>query len=337
MAYALIQIAEELNGVVVGDDNMLIHRIASLANAKEGEIAYVTEKNINALTTCNASAVIVPDINRDFPIPVIKVQNPRLAFIYLLKMFGYERTSNGTISSSTIDPSLEAGFGTQIDEGVIVKENVSIGAGTVIASHSFIGEHVTIGHHCWIHPNVTILRDTKIGDNVIIHSGAVIGADGFGYEWDGVQHVKIPHIGNVIIGDGVEIGANTTIDRGTIDSTVVGHGTKIDNLVQIGHNVQIGEHCIIAATSAIAGSSIIGNRVVMAGGCGIINHVSVGDQALLMARTGISKDVPARSIISGYWGRPHKEQLKEYAAVARLPKTLKEINRKLDILNKEPS
>ncbi|MCM3785127.1 UDP-3-O-(3-hydroxymyristoyl)glucosamine N-acyltransferase [Neobacillus mesonae] len=335
MGFHLKAIAQELNGLLVGDGDILIHSIASLSNAKAGQITYVTQKNASRLASCSASAVIVPETIQHFELPVIKVKNPRLAFISLIKMFHGEMKANGEILSRMIDPSLKAGNLIQIDEGVVVKQGVSIGSNTIISSNCFIGEHVTIGENCLIHPNVTIQNDTFIGDNVIIHSGSVIGSDGFGYEWDGERHVKIPHIGNVVIYDDVEIGANTTIDRGTIDSTMIGKGTKIDNLVQIGHNVQIGEHCIIAGTSAIAGSSIIGNHVVLAGGCGIVDHVSIGDHSVLMARTGLSKDLPSQSFVSGYRALPHKEQLKEYALLSRLPKTMKEINNRLKIIEEK--
>lgn len=337
MAYNLKAIAQELNGFLVGDGDVIIHSIASLLNAKDGQIAYITEKNMGQLTSCNASAVIVSENIRDFSLPVIKVKNPRLAFIHLIKMFQGEMRSNGKISSRMVDLSVKVGYRTQIDDGTVVKEGVSIGDHTIIGSNSLIGENVTIGKNCFIHPHVTILKDTFIGDNVIIHSGSVIGSDGFGYEWDGEKHVKIPHIGNVILCNDVEIGANTTIDRGTIDSTVIGKGTKIDNLVQIGHNVQIGEHCIIVATSAIAGSSTIGNHVVLAGGCAIAGHISVGDHSILLARSGVTKDLPTKSVVSGHYARTHKAQLKEYATLARLPLTLKEINKKLDAIEKSHS
>lgn len=336
MVYTLTTISQALNGVLVGDGNTEILGVASVSSAKAGQIAYVTEKNVSKINVCEASALVVPvTIKQDFSIPVIKVKNPRLAFAYLISMFQDNKViSNGEVSSNMVDPSVVLGDWVQIDHGAVILENVRIGDNTAVGSNTYVGVNVTIGHNCLIHPNVTILRDTVIGNNVIIHSGAVIGADGFGFEWDGEKQVKIPHIGNVIISDDVEIGANTAIDRGTLDSTFIGRGTKIDNLVQIGHNVQIGEHCLIAATSAIAGSSVIGNRVVLAGGCGIVNSISIGDESFLFARTGVTKDLPEKSIVSGYWARPHKEQLKEYAVISKLPKTLKEMHKQLEAMKK---
>ncbi|AOZ90826.1 UDP-3-O-(3-hydroxymyristoyl)glucosamine N-acyltransferase [Paenibacillus crassostreae] len=334
MEYNLKEIAQKLNGFLVGDEDVVIHSIASLLNAKIGQIAFITEKNMGQLATCKASALIVPENTREYSIPVIKVKNPRLAFIHLIMTFQDDRKSNGIISSSTIDLSLKSGSCTQVDDGAVVKEGVSIGNNSTIGSNSFIGENVTIGKNCSIYPNVTILKDTLIGDNVIIQSCSVIGSDGFGYEWDGEKHLKFPHIGNVVIGDDVEIGANTTIERGTIDSTIIKKGTKIGNMVVIGHNVQIGEHCIVVSTCAIAGSSKIGNYVVLAGGCTISNHVSIGDHSVVLAKSGVAKDLPEKSFVSGIFARPHKEQLKEYATLARLPKILKEFNKKLEDITK---
>ncbi|MCG7384473.1 UDP-3-O-(3-hydroxymyristoyl)glucosamine N-acyltransferase [Paenibacillus sp. ACRRY] len=331
----LNEISEQLDGILIGDGNVIITGVGSINAAIEGEIAFVTDKNLNKLDQCNASAFIVPETTiKEFKVPVIKVKNPRLGFIRLIKMFNQETTSSGVVASKTIDPSVKLGYNVQVDDLVVIQEDVSIGDHTIISAHSFIGKNVTIGTNCLIHPNVTVLHDTFIGDNVIIHSGAVIGADGFGFEWDGQRQVKIPHIGNVIIFDDVEIGANTTIDRGTLDSTTIGKGTKMDNLIQIGHNVQIGEHCIIAGTSAIGGSSKIGNRVIMAGGSAVINNITIGHNCVVLARTMVTKNMPENSIVSGYIARSHKRQLRESAALSRLPKTIKKLNEKLDALSK---
>ncbi|NUU78408.1 UDP-3-O-(3-hydroxymyristoyl)glucosamine N-acyltransferase [Paenibacillus xylanilyticus] len=335
MPYNLNEISEKLNGILVGDGNVVITGVGSINSAMKGEIAFVTVQNLNKLDACNASALIVPETpSKEFKVPVIKVKNPRLDFIQLINMFSEKTKSSGVISSKAIEPSATLGYNVQIDEFTVVKENVSIGDHTIISAHSFIGKNVTIGMNCLIHPNVTILNDTFIGDNVIVHSGAVIGADGFGFEWDGHKQVKIPHIGNVIISDDVEIGANTAIDRGTIDSTIIGKGTKMDNLIQIGHNVQIGEHCIIAGTSAIGGSSNIGNRVILAAGSAVINNITIGDNCVVLAKTNVSKNLPENSVVSGYIARPHKIHLQQSAALSRLPKTIKKLNEKLDELSR---
>ncbi|WDH99682.1 UDP-3-O-(3-hydroxymyristoyl)glucosamine N-acyltransferase [Paenibacillus urinalis] len=334
MEYKLKAIAQELNGELIGDGEVTIHSIASLSSAESGQITYVTEKNISKLTDCRASAIVVPEKLIDAHLPVIRVKNPRLAFVHVMNLFQQDTRANGLISSSMVDCSLQPGESTQIDEGTVVKENVSIGEGTLISSNCFIGENVTIGDHCFIHPHVTILSDTWIGSNVIIHSGAVIGCDGFGYEWDGQQHVKIPHAGNVVIHDDVEIGANTTIDRGTIDPTIIERGTKIDNLVQIAHNVRIGKQCIIAGTTAIAGSASIGDHVVLAGGSAVVGHLTIGAHSTILGKSNITKDLPAHSIISGYYARPHHEQLRKQAAIERLPHTLKKFSTQIDSLEK---
>jgi len=331
----LNEISEQLKGILIGDGSVVITGVGSINAAKEGEIAFVTDKNLNKLDQCKASAFIVPETTIiEFKVPVIKVKNPRLDFIRLIEMFSEKTKSSGVVSSEAIHDSVTLGNNVQIDEFAVIKEDVSIGDHTIISAHSFIGKNVTIGTNCLIHPNVTVLHDTFIGDNVIIHSGAVIGADGFGFEWDGQKHVKIPHVGNVIIYDDVEIGANTTIDRGTIDSTTIGKGTKMDNLIQIGHNVQIGENCIIAGTSAIGGSSKIGNRVTLAGGSAVINNITIGDSCVVLAKTMVTKNMPENSMVSGYTARSHKRQLRESAALSRLPQTIKKLNKKINELSK---
>lgn len=332
MTYTLHFIAERLKGTLVGNPDIVVHNMASLENAKSGQITYANEKKLNLLSSTKASAAIVPDINQHFPIPVIKVKNPRLAFIALIQLFHDQIVSSRTIASQTIDATATIGERVQIDEGVVVKQNVCIGNDTIIRSNTVIGEHVSIGNNCLIHPGVVIYKDTVIGDNVIIHANAVIGADGFGYEWDGHKHVKIPHVGNVILHDEVEIGANAVIERGTLDSTVVGKGSKVGDLVEIAHNVQIGQHCIIVPATIIGGSTVVGNHVVMAGGVQVSDHIAIGDHSALLASAIVVKDVPAKSMVSGGYARSHREHIKELATLAKLPKTLKQINRRLDAL-----
>ena len=300
MTYRLHDLRDIVNGAIVGDGNVVITGVGSIAQAKTGDIVFVTQQNMNKIQDCPASAFLVStDVKGTFDVPVIQVDNPRLEFIHLLHLF-----SNSASSA---------------------EKNVSIGDHSIISPHAFIGNHVVIGNDCFIHPNVSIMDGTIIGDRVIIHPGAVIGADGFGFEWDGEKHVKIPHIGNVIIGDDVEIGANTCIDRGTIHATVIGKGTKLDNLIQVGHNVQIGEHCLIAGTSAIAGSSKIGNHVTLAGGSAVVNNVTIGDHAMILANSMVTKNIPKHAVVSGYIARPHHKQLQQSAMLSRLPGIIDEL------------
>lgn len=200
----------------------------------------------------------------------------------------------------------------------------------MIGAHCVVGEGVTVGENVRLYPQVTLYPGVQLGSRVAIHSGSRIGSDGFGYVFHGGAHQKIPHVGGCIIGNDVEIGANCTIDRGSIDQTVIGDGTKLDNLVHVAHNVRIGRLCLMAAQVGIAGSVRIGDGVVMAGQVGVSGHVSVGDKATLTAQAGIISDVPSGEVWGGYPARPHKDSLRGYAALAKLPGLLKRLQRLLD-------
>ena len=202
---------------------------------------------------------------------------------------------------------------------VIIEGHVTIGDGTTIHAGSYVGHHTVIGNGCLVYPNVTIREKITIGHRVIVHSGTVIGSDGFGYVTEGGTHRKIPQVGTVEIEDDVEIGANVTIDRATIGATVVGQGSKIDNLVQIAHNVKIGRGCLIVAQAGIAGSSILGNDVTLAGQVGVGGHVRVGDKVIAAAQSGIPNDVPAGSIVFGTPARPINEERKIQVIIGKLP------------------
>jgi len=186
----------------------------------------------------------------------------------------------------------------------------------------FVGEDVSIGDECFIYPNVTIREKVVLGNRVIIHSGSVIGSDGYGYVRAGATQRKIPQAGNVVLGDDVEIGSNVSIDRGTIDSTVIGKGTKIDNLVHIAHNVRIGENCLILGQTGMAGSTIVGNNTVLASQSGIAGHLRIGNNVVVAARGGVIKDVGDGEIVSGFPARKHSEMMKVYAAMMKLPEIL---------------
>jgi UDP-3-O-[3-hydroxymyristoyl] glucosamine N-acyltransferase len=199
-----------------------------------------------------------------------------------------------------------------------------IGDYSEILNHVQIGANVKIGQHCRIHPQVVIYDNTEIGDNVVIHSGTVIGADGFGYKYRDNQHIKVPHVGNVVIHDHVEIGANTCIDRGALGSTVIGVGSKIDNLVQLGHNNIVGRNVIICGQSGISGSCTIEDGAILAGSAGVADHVTIGQQAVVMARSGVSHDVKPKTQVFGFPAKDRKIAWRELAALRKLPDLLKQ-------------
>ncbi len=202
-----------------------------------------------------------------------------------------------------------------------------IGDRTVISAGTYVGDKAVIGKDGLIYPNVIVREEVIIGDNVIIHPGAVIGADGFGYATEKGKHHKIPQIGTVEIGNGVEIGANVTIDRATLGKTSIGEGTKIDNLVQIGHNVKIGKNCLIVSQVGISGSTVIGDNVTLAGQAGLVGHIAIGDNAIVGAQAGVTKSVPPNTAVSGYPAREHRIAQKIDAQLIRLPKLYEQIKK----------
>ena len=265
--------------------------------ATKNDISYINdEKYLSSLHTCQAGAVFVDIKYKDTNLGknIIFVKNPYLVFAHLTHFFKYDQIKH---TQSTTKKQKN----TKIYEGVFIGENVKIGDHCVIMPGCVICDDVTIGNNVRIYPNVTIYKDSIIGDNVIMHSGCVIGSDGFGYAHtsDG-QHIKIEHLGNVIIEDNVEIGANTTIDRGVLDSTIIKKGAKIDNLVQIGHNCIIGEYSILVSQVGFAGSTTTGRNVVCGGQAGTGGHIHIGDFTQVAARAGISKNLPPNTKWAGH-------------------------------------
>ncbi|MCX8028931.1 MAG: UDP-3-O-(3-hydroxymyristoyl)glucosamine N-acyltransferase [Brevinematales bacterium] len=329
MKYNIQSIANFVNGVVEGDHNEEIEGICEYKEGKKGYITFVVDKikYSEALKT-EVSAIITP---HDFEYQgktLIKVEDPRFAIAKIAELY-YPYTSigfEGISEKSHIGNNVKLGKNTTIMPFTTIQDNVEIGSNTVIYSGVFIGYDVKIGSNVIIKPNVVIYPGTIIGNNVIIHAGAVIGADGFGYVLHKGIYNKIPHLGRVIIEDNVEIGANTCIDRAFIGETVIGKGTKIDNLVQIAHNVKIASNCIIVSQAGIAGSTELGNNVIVAGQAGITDHAKIGDNVVIMARAGVDdKEVPPNKILLGTPAREALEQKRIFAAEHKLPEILRRV------------
>ncbi|MHB9023260.1 MAG: UDP-3-O-(3-hydroxymyristoyl)glucosamine N-acyltransferase [Armatimonadota bacterium] len=328
MEITLAQLAERLDAEVRGGDaGAIVRGIAGLDTVGEGEVTYVASlRHLAVAEASPALALIAPcDIEQSTK-PLLRVKNPQVAFAAALGMFDWRRPpAPGIDPTAIIDPTAEIDADVYIGPYVVVGARTAIGAGCAIHPHVVIAEDVRIGAGTILYPQVTIYARCAIGSRVMLHAGVVIGADGFGYERGAQGLEKIPQIGIVIIEDDVEIGANTTVDRAKTGATVIGRGTKIDNLVQIGHNCKLGERVIFVSQSGIAGSSVIEDDVLIAGQVGINDHVRIGKGAMVAGRSGVTKDLPPGITVSGYPAQPHHDELRYQAALHRVPELLKQV------------
>jgi UDP-3-O-[3-hydroxymyristoyl] glucosamine N-acyltransferase len=320
------QIADLVAGEVTGHADQVVTGIAGLREAEPGDLAFVASpKYFSALKTTKAAVVIVAaDAKVEFAGTLIRAANPIAAFTKVVAHVTPPppRFAPGIHPSAIVAPTAKLGKDVSVQPHAVIEADVVIGARTVIGAGDYIGHGCRVGDDCLLHAHVTLRERTTLGHRVILHSGVVLGADGFGYEPDGTKHRKIPQVGIVEIGDDVEIGANSAIDRARFGKTRVGRGTKIDNLVQIGHNCVIGEDCIICGLVGIAGSTIIGNHVTLAGQVGIAGHLTIGDNAIVMAQAGVLKDVPAGALMLGSPAVVHTEFKRMHLATVRLPEAL---------------
>jgi UDP-3-O-[3-hydroxymyristoyl] glucosamine N-acyltransferase len=328
-------IAEAVGGRLEGDPTVRVTRIAALDRATASDLSFLGVAKYAALyrDTHAGVVLIAPDLAEtqgSVPARII-VEKPQEALLKLLPRFHRTpKAVRGVHPTAVIGAGVQLGQNVSIGPYAIIGENVSIGNESVIGPHCVLGDGVTIGAKSQLYPSVTVYSNGVIGDRVTIHAGARIASDGFGYVQSGGQHLKIPHVGRCIIEDDVEIGANTTIDRGSIDDTVVGAGTKVDNLVQIAHNVRIGKLCLIMAQVGIAGSVRVEDGVMLLGQVGVSGHRTIGKKAIIAAQAGVFGDIPAGETWSGYPARPHKEALRAQAALFKLPGLLRRVERLLD-------
>lgn len=322
------EIAEILNGEVLGDDSVIISGVSGLKEAKEGEITFVANpKYLSLLSKTNASAVIMSlDVAKSAK-TIIRTQNPSLAFTKAISLFAPDeiRRPEGVHPNTVIGKNVTLGDGVSVQAFCVIEDDVQIGSGTILYAGVYVGQKTKIGQDCVIYPHVSIREKINIGNRVIIHNGTVIGSDGFGFAKLAGIHQKIPQIGIVIVEDDVEIGANVTIDRARFDKTVIGRGTKIDNLVQIAHNVIIGADSIVVAQAGISGTTTVGKNVVVAGQAGLVGHITIGDNAVIAAQAGVTKSVPAGGCVSGYPAKPHKIAKRVNACVQKLPNLFKQV------------
>jgi len=327
MKRTLRELAEYVNGTVVGDENLLISAVAGIEDAEQGQISFIANpKYREKLQDTKASAIIVSSGLDTNGLPSIHVDNPYLAFAQVLALFAQKKHPPiGVHETCVIGEDSSIGDQCAIGAYVTVGKHVKIGDRNVIYPGVVIGDGVVIGSNSVIYSHVSILQDVSIGSRVIIHSGTVIGSDGFGLAPDGEKYYKIPQVGSVIIEDDVEIGANVTIDRATLGETRIHRGVKIDNLVQIAHNVVIGENSVIVAQVGISGSTKVGKRVTLAGQVGLVGHIQIGDSVMIGAQSGVTKSVPDKTLLSGSPAVEHRLWKKSQVALLRLPEALKSI------------
>lgn len=320
-------IADYLGAELVGDPEVTVSGLAPIERAVSGELTFLSDpKKAQFLESTKASALIVP---KEVSVPgkiLLRVENPYVAFARVQTLFHPGPRSTGAVSPlAHID--LHASLENKVTVGpfACIEAGARIGEGSIISPQVYIGKDVVIGQGCVLYPGVRIYAGCRLGDRVILHSGVVIGADGFGYAWDGKSQIKIPQVGKVVLGDDVEIGANTTVDRGTLEDTVIGNDVKIDNLVQIGHNVKVGDHSILVSQVGVAGSTKIGKGVILAGQVGVAGHIRIGDGVKVAAQSGIHKNVKDEEIISGSPTMPFKVWVKMVATLPRLPEMRRQI------------
>lgn len=320
------QIAGLVGGDIAGNPDVVCTGVAGIKEARPGDVTFIASpKYVAALKTTRASVILFPKAmaaaGEGLPATRVLVEDPMRAFAALVEKVAPPPVAfaPGIHSTAVVDPTAQLGRDVSIQAHVVIEADAVIGDRCVIGAGSYIGHGCRLGADCRLGPHVTLREHTLLGQRVLLHPGVVLGADGFGFEQvDGV-HKKIPQLGNVEIGDDVEIGANTTVDRARFGTTRVGRGTKIDNLVQIGHNCVIGEHCIICGLVGMAGSTMVGDHVTIAGQAGLAGHLTVGDNSIIMAQAGVTKDVAPGSFMLGAPAVPHRDFKRTVAATHRLP------------------
>jgi UDP-3-O-[3-hydroxymyristoyl] glucosamine N-acyltransferase len=331
----LRELAAAVGGMIDGDDQIVITGVAPIETAGPGEVSFVANKKyLQFIETTRCSALILePSVSCE-RVPVLRHENPYLAFARVVALLypALPLVEPGIDNSAVVHPDSQIDATARIGPLCHVSKGSRIGKNCRLVSSVFIGEDARIGENCLLYPRVCIMYGSRIGGNVVLHPGVVVGSDGFGFAESDAGHEKIKQVGWVEIADDVEIGANTTIDRGTIGPTRIGRGSKIDNLVQIAHNVEIGEDCIIVSQVGISGSTKLGDRVILAGQVGLVGHIDIGDDVRIGAQSGVSKSVAAGKTMFGYPAREVMETKRIEACLPRLPdllKRVKELEKKL--------
>jgi UDP-3-O-[3-hydroxymyristoyl] glucosamine N-acyltransferase len=325
-------VADLVGGRLLGDGGVRIRAVRPLDRAGPDALSFAVSRRYAAeLGSSHAGAVLVPEElagGPSGPRTRIVVPDPYKALVSVIRaLFPAEPPTSGIDPTARIGAGAVLGPDVSIGPFVVLGRNVRVGARSRLSPHVSLGDGVVVGEDSIIGPGVVCYSGSRIGSRVVLKAGAVIGGDGFGYLRDGKGHTRIPHVGGCILEDEVEVGSNTCVDRGSIDDTMVGRGSKLDNLVQVGHNVQIGERCLIMAGVGIAGSTRIGNDVILAGHVGVTDHLVIGDRVRVAAKSAVFGDIPAGAAMGGNPARAHRQFLRAQAAMYRLAPIVDELER----------
>ena len=327
MEKTLQEIASLIGGTLAGEGSVKISGLANISAARAGDLIFAVPPHLDEAKTSAASAVLIPLDAENFSKPAIKVSDPRAAFAKLLSLFAPKiKIPVGISDKAHIGNDVKISPEASIMPFAVVDDGARIERGAIIYPHVYIGQHATIGSDTIVYSSATVREFCKIGSRCVIHSSAVIGSDGFGFTTKDGIHTKVPQVGNVIIEDDVEVGAHVGIDRAAMGSTIIGHGTKIDNLVHIGHNCKIGANCLIVAQTGISGSTTVGDNVTFGGQVGTVGHINIGGNSVYAARSGISKSMPEGFFGAGFPIQSHSDWLRNQAALKRVPEILEKIH-----------
>lgn len=332
MKMTLKEIAAAIGGTVIGDETIEIQGLDNIEGATSRDLTFAVEPHIEEAKKTNAAAVMLAKDIADFPKTKLIVAEPRAAFARLLEIFTPKLDIPVGISDKAyIGRDVQIGRNVRIMPMAVIDDHAVIGDNVTLYPHTYVGQYAEIGDDSVIYSSATVREHCKVGKRCVIHSSAVIGSDGFGFTTKDGVHTKVPQVGNVVLEDDVEIGAHDGIDRAAMGSTVIGKGTKIDNLVHIGHNCKIGANCLIVAQTGISGSTTVGHNVTFGGQVGTVGHINIGANSVYAARSGIIADMPEGVFCAGFPVQSHTEWLRMQATMKHLP----ELNKKIKMLEKK--
>ena len=335
MAVTVGEVAQWTGGEVVGDGATPLSGARTLGEAGPGDLTFVDgDRNLSAWRGSPAAAALVPLDFAPRGRTVVLVPDPLLAFaLVVTRLRGPQKVRPpGVHPASSVHPTATLGEGVTVGPFAVVGEGATLGPRCVLNAGAVVGSNCRLGADVVLHPHVVLYDDTVLGDRVVVHANSVLGADGFGYRTAGGRHAKVPQLSHVVIGDDVEIGASSTVDRGTFTPTVVGEGTKLDNQVQVAHNCRIGRHNLLASQVGIGGSCTTGDYVVMAGQVGVADHTVMGDGVVILAKSGVHKDIPAGGRVLGTPALPDRDMMKIYMHLTKLPQLRKDVETLKDAL-----